>query len=328
MTASSASASDQGASLDDMLPEAFAVCREAGQRVLAMRHFDVQLHRRHGAAPRRHRRDEDRRGQDARRDAARLPERARAARASTSSPSTTTSPAATPSGWAASTSSSACRSASSCTASSDAERQRSYRCDITYGTNNEFGFDYLRDNMKDSIERYVQRDLQLRDRRRGRLDPDRRGAHAAHHLGLGRAVGRPLPEGQRHHPGPAQGHRLHRRREGALGDPDRPRRRTRRAAAERRQPVRPDQHRVAAPRRRRRCARTRCTSATSTTWSTRARSSSSTSSPAGRCRAGAGRTACTRRSRPRRASRFRKRTRRWPPSASRTTSASTRSWRA
>ena len=34
-----------------------------------------------------------------------------------------------------------------------------YRCDITYGTNNEFGFDYLRDNMKESIERYVQREL-------------------------------------------------------------------------------------------------------------------------------------------------------------------------
>src|SRR5262249_20999892 len=34
-----------------------------------------------------------------------------------------------------------------------------YRSDITYGTNNEFGFDYLRDNMKDSIERYVQREL-------------------------------------------------------------------------------------------------------------------------------------------------------------------------
>ena len=41
----------------------------------------------------------------------------------------------------------------------EAERQKSYRCDITYGKNNEFGFDYLRDNMKDSIERYVQRDL-------------------------------------------------------------------------------------------------------------------------------------------------------------------------
>ena len=42
---------------------------------------------------------------------------------------------------------------------SDIEKQRSYRCDITYGTNNEFGFDYLRDNMKESIERYVQREL-------------------------------------------------------------------------------------------------------------------------------------------------------------------------
>ncbi len=39
------------------------------------------------------------------------------------------------------------------------ERQRNYRCDITYGTNNEFGFDYLRDNMKETIEKYVQRDL-------------------------------------------------------------------------------------------------------------------------------------------------------------------------
>jgi len=42
---------------------------------------------------------------------------------------------------------------------SDRQRQKAYRSDITYGTNNEFGFDYLRDNMKESIERYVQRDL-------------------------------------------------------------------------------------------------------------------------------------------------------------------------
>src|SRR5690349_11176798 len=34
---------DQGAPLVDLLPEAFAVCREAGRRVLSMRHFDVQL---------------------------------------------------------------------------------------------------------------------------------------------------------------------------------------------------------------------------------------------------------------------------------------------
>jgi preprotein translocase subunit SecA len=40
---------------------------------------------------------------------------------------------------------------------SDEERKLAYSCDITYGTNNEFGFDYLRDNMKYSIEDLVQR---------------------------------------------------------------------------------------------------------------------------------------------------------------------------
>ncbi len=39
----------------------------------------------------------------------------------------------------------------------DAERQEQYRCDITYATNNELGFDYLRDNMKFSLEEMVQR---------------------------------------------------------------------------------------------------------------------------------------------------------------------------
>ena len=41
----------------------------------------------------------------------------------------------------------------------DFERQRNYNCDITYGQNNEFGFDYLRDNMKTSPDRMVQRGL-------------------------------------------------------------------------------------------------------------------------------------------------------------------------
>lgn len=40
----------------------------------------------------------------------------------------------------------------------DGERQDAYNCDITYGTNNEFGFDYLRDNMKMEIEEMVQRE--------------------------------------------------------------------------------------------------------------------------------------------------------------------------
>ena len=40
----------------------------------------------------------------------------------------------------------------------DQERQ-GYACDVTYGTNNEFGFDYLRDNMKFRIEEMVQREF-------------------------------------------------------------------------------------------------------------------------------------------------------------------------
>ncbi len=41
----------------------------------------------------------------------------------------------------------------------DLERKKAYGSDITYGTNNEFGFDYLRDNMKFSLDDYVQRNL-------------------------------------------------------------------------------------------------------------------------------------------------------------------------
>jgi len=40
----------------------------------------------------------------------------------------------------------------------DLERKKNYSCDVTYGTNSEFGFDYLRDNMKYTIEEMVQRD--------------------------------------------------------------------------------------------------------------------------------------------------------------------------
>ncbi|MDO8434907.1 MAG: preprotein translocase subunit SecA [Candidatus Binatus sp.] len=40
----------------------------------------------------------------------------------------------------------------------DQQRKESYACDITYGQNNEFGFDYLRDNMKFNLEDYVQRE--------------------------------------------------------------------------------------------------------------------------------------------------------------------------
>ena len=64
----------------------------------------------------------------------------------------------------------------------DQERQVAYACDITYGTNNEFGFDYLRDNMKFDLAQLRAARASLRHRRRSGLDPDRRSAHAADHL--------------------------------------------------------------------------------------------------------------------------------------------------
>ena len=143
----------------------------------------------------------------------------------------------------------------------------------------------------------------LRDRRRGGQHPHRRGADAAHHLGPGRGVDRPLLRGRPDHPA-AQG------RARSRGATRRPRtaRRSRRPAttsstrstrpctltesgmakaekllggtAAAGRALRPGQHAAAPPRRTRRCARTRSSSATSTTWSRTARSSSSTSSPA------------------------------------------------
>ena len=97
------------------------------------------------------------RGQDARRDARLLSQRARPAKASTSSRSTITSPAATPTGWAASTISSGLSYGVIVHGLDDEQRHAAYAADITYGTNNEFGFDYLRDNMKYDLAQMVQR---------------------------------------------------------------------------------------------------------------------------------------------------------------------------
>ena len=68
------------------------------------------------------------------------------------------------------------------------QRRAAYAADITYGTNNELGFDYLRDNMAIYKQEMVQRGHALRHRRRGRLHPHRRGADAAHHLRQGRGI--------------------------------------------------------------------------------------------------------------------------------------------
>ena len=70
--------------------------------------------------------------------------------------------------------------------------REAYAADVTYGTNNEFGFDYLRDNMVTELDERVQRERYFAHRRRGRQHPHRRGAHAAHHQRPGRGVGGPL----------------------------------------------------------------------------------------------------------------------------------------
>jgi preprotein translocase subunit SecA len=54
----------------------------------------------------------------------------------------------------------------------DAQRREAYAADITYGTNNEFGFDYLRDNMKFQLEGLRAARPLLRHRGRSRLHPD------------------------------------------------------------------------------------------------------------------------------------------------------------
>jgi hypothetical protein len=88
-------------------------------------------------------------------------------------------------------------------AASKASRQ-AYACDITYGTNSEFGFDYLRDNMKIQHARPGAGQTRLRRRRRGRLDPDRRGPHPADHLRPGprRRDQLPLADNDRPRAGP------------------------------------------------------------------------------------------------------------------------------
>ncbi len=146
-----------GKTVDDLLVDAFAVVREAGRRTLEMRHFDVQLIG--GQVLHRGMVAEMRTGEGktlvatlpvylnalagkgvhvvtvndylANRDAEWMGRLYRAL------------------GMSVGTVLSAVRDEDS--------KRAGYACDITYGTNNEFGFDYLRDNMKFALEAYVQR---------------------------------------------------------------------------------------------------------------------------------------------------------------------------
>src|SRR6478752_5620399 len=149
---------DQGASLDDLLPEAFAVCREAGKRVLGMRHYDVQLiggmvlHR--GAIA-------EMKTGEGKTLVATSPLYLNALEGRGVHLITVNDYLATRDAeWMGRIYKFLGLTVGTIVhGQTDREKQLAYRADITYGTNNEFGFDYLRDNMKDSIERYVQREL-------------------------------------------------------------------------------------------------------------------------------------------------------------------------
>ncbi|MEK6696763.1 MAG: preprotein translocase subunit SecA [Candidatus Deferrimicrobiota bacterium] len=144
--------------LDDLLPETFAVVREAGKRVLGMRHFDVQLM---GGVILHEGRIAEMRTGEGKTLAATLPIVLNALTGRGVHLVTVNDYLARRDAeWMGRLYRALGMSVGVIVhGMDDTERQASYRCDITYGTNNEFGFDYLRDNMKFRVEDMVQRDL-------------------------------------------------------------------------------------------------------------------------------------------------------------------------
>ncbi len=146
----------QGAALDDLLVEAFAVVREAGRRALNMRHFDVQLIG--GIVLHRGKIAEMKTG-EGKTLVATLPVYLNALEGKGAHVITVNDYLAKrDSEWMGKLYKFLGMSVGVIVHDlDDRERQEAYNCDITYGTNNEFGFDYLRDNMKFSLEQCVQR---------------------------------------------------------------------------------------------------------------------------------------------------------------------------
>ncbi len=146
----------KGESLDDLLPEAFAVVREAGRRVLNMRHFDVQLI---GGMVLHHGKIAEMKTGEGKTLVATLPAFLNALEGKGVHVVTVNDYLARrDSEWMGRIYRFLGMSVGVIQHDlNDAERQVAYGCDITYGTNNEFGFDYLRDNMKFDLAQFVQR---------------------------------------------------------------------------------------------------------------------------------------------------------------------------
>ncbi len=147
---------DKGETLDSLMPEAFAVVREAGKRVLGMRHFDVQLI---GGAVLHQGRIAEMRTGEGKTLVATLPVYLNALTGRGVHVVTVNDYLARrDSGWMGKLYGFLGMTTGVVVHGQSTEEKRAaYACDITYGTNNEFGFDYLRDNMAFRAEDKVQR---------------------------------------------------------------------------------------------------------------------------------------------------------------------------
>jgi preprotein translocase subunit SecA len=147
-----------GATLDDVLPEAFAVVREAGKRAMGMRHFDAQMV---GGMVLHYGKIAEMRTGEGKTLTATLPVYLNALAGNGVHVVTVNDYLAQRDAewmaklynWLGLT------VGVNLSTLERSEKQAAYACDITYGTNNEFGFDYLRDNLVLSVNDRVQRKL-------------------------------------------------------------------------------------------------------------------------------------------------------------------------
>ena len=148
----------EGASLDDILPEAFATVREAAKRVLGLRHFDVQLI---GGMVLHDGKIAEMKTGEGKTLVATLPVYLNALAGKGVHVVTVNDYLARRDAeWMGQIYAFLGMTTGVIVHGlDDAERRAAYAADITYGTNNEFGFDYLRDNMKYRLEDMVQRDF-------------------------------------------------------------------------------------------------------------------------------------------------------------------------
>ena len=148
---------ENGASLDDILPEAFAVVRETAVRTLGMRHYDVQII---GGKVLHDGQVAEMKTGEGKTLVATMPMYLNALTGKGCHLVTVNDYLASrDADWMGNIYNFLGMSVGKILSKerSDRAKRDAYACDITYGTNNEFGFDYLRDNMKYDIELYTQR---------------------------------------------------------------------------------------------------------------------------------------------------------------------------